>query len=381
MKATFIQSLDDVDAAAWNALVPAGNPFLAHEFLAAMEHSGSVGVESGWAPSHVLAHDDHGALVGALPLYEKAHSWGEFVFDFAWAQAFHRSGLHYYPKLVSAIPFTPATGPRLMAAGQRRDVMDFLVEASIAQAREHGLSSLHLLFGDDDTLASAGRHGLMPRLDCQFHWTNEGYADFDAFLATFRSARRKKLKRERRRVKECGIGFRWINGDALTDDLLDRIYPFYERTFLMRGNSPYLNRAFFEEIRETMPEALAIALAEIRGEAVATAICFQGADVLYGRYWGAGADYHSLHFETCFYQGIEYAIRHELDRFEPGAQGEHKLRRGFRPTRTYSTHWVGHPEFGRAIDDYLRRERNAVEAYIEDADAELPFRRPDFALT
>ncbi len=373
-------SLDDVDAAAWNALVPAGNPFLAHGFLAAMEHSGSVSVESGWGPTHVLAHDDSGTLVGALPLYEKAHSWGEFVFDFAWAQAFHRSGLDYYPKLVSAIPFTPATGPRLMAADGRPDVGDFLLEAAIERAREGGLSSLHLLFGDDDTQASAGRHGLMPRLDCQFHWTNEGYADFDAFLATFRSARRKKLKRERRRVAESGITFRWLTGDELTDELLDRIYPFYERTFHMRGNSPYLNRGFFEELRETMPETLAIVLAEAGGEPVATAICFQGDDVLYGRYWGAGADYHSLHFETCFYQGIDYAIRHGLARFEPGAQGEHKLRRGFRPTRTYSCHWVAHPEFGRAIDNYLRRERSAVEAYMEDADGELPFRRHDLEL-
>lgn len=381
MKATVIASLDDVDAAAWNSLVPAGNPFLAHGFLAAMEHSGSVCVESGWGPSHVLAHDDAGVLVGALPLYEKSHSWGEFVFDFAWAQAFHRSGLHYYPKLVSAIPFTPASGPRLLAADRRQDVRDFLLEAVLELARERELSSLHLLFGDDDTLASAARHGLMPRLDCQFHWTNEEYADFDAFLATFRSARRKKLKRERRRVAESGITFRWLTGEALTDKLLDRIYPFYERTFLMRGNSPYLNRAFFEEIRETMPEALVFVLAEAVGEPVATAICFQGTDVLYGRYWGAEADYHSLHFETCFYQGIDYAIRHGLSRFEPGAQGEHKLRRGFRPTRTYSSHWVAHPEFGRAIDDYLRRERGAVEAYIEDADSALPFRRPDFELT
>jgi predicted N-acyltransferase len=375
MKATVIQSMDEVDPASWDALVPPGDPLLAHAFLAAMERSGSVAPETGWDPCHIVIHDPGGGLAGAMPLYEKAHSWGEFVFDFAWAQAYDRSGLPYYPKLVSAVPFTPATGPRLLAADDREDVRDALLQAALALAETRNCSSLHLLFGNPETDRVAGAQGLHPRLDCQFHWRNEGYSSFDDFLAGFRSSRRKKLKRERRRIREAGITFRWLDGLDLTDELLDRIYPFYERTFLMRGNPPYLNRAFFEEIRETLPASLVIILAEGAGRPLAAAICLRGRNVLYGRYWGSEADYHSLHFETCFYQGIDYSIHHGLDRFEPGAQGEHKLRRGFQPTRTGSWHWIGQPAFAEAIAGYLQREREAIEAYIDDAGQQLPFRR------
>jgi predicted N-acyltransferase len=375
MKTTVVSSMDEVDPASWDALVPAGNPLLSHAFLAAMERSGSVAPETGWAPCHILLRDEAGHLTGAMPLYEKAHSWGEFVFDFAWAQAYSRSGLNYYPKLVSAVPFTPATGPRLLAANDRQDIRNALLGAAQAIASDQGCSSLHLLFGDAQTDRAARSGGLLRRLDCQFHWRNDGYTAFDDFLATFRSSRRKKLKRERRRIQESGITFRWLDGAGLTDELLDRIYPFYERTFFMRGNPPYLNRAFFEELRETLPDSLAVVVAEGGGRPVAAAICFRGHDVLYGRYWGSEADYHSLHFETCFYQGIEYSIRHGLDRFEPGAQGEHKLRRGFRPIRTGSWHWIGEPAFASAISNYLDREREAIEAYIDDAGQQLPFRR------
>lgn len=375
MQARIARSLAGVDAAQWNALPGAGSPFLRHEFLHALESSGCATAETGWDARHVLLHGDDGRLVGALPLYLKPHSWGEFVFDFAWAEAYRRAGLAYYPRLVSAVPFTPATGPRLLAAG------DEARAALVAAARELrialGASSLHFLFPsppDRDYLESAR---LMPRLDCQFHWRNEGYWTFDDFLAGFTAEKRKKLRRERRRVAESGIHCRTYPGGELDDAALDAIYRLHAVTFARHGNAPYLNRAFFGELARRMPESLVVEIASRGGEPVACAIMLRGTDALYGRYWGASGDFHSLHFELCYYRGIEYCIREGLARFEPGTQGEHKLLRGFLPTPVWSMHEVGDPRFGAAIADWLDRERAWRREWMAGAAAHLPYRRAD----
>lgn len=374
MQARIARSLSGVDAAAWNALPGADSPFLRHEFLVALEETGCATPETGWDACHALLHDDAGRLAAALPLYLKSHSWGEFVFDFAWAEAYHRAGLAYYPRLVSAVPFTPATGPRLLGDPSHRGPLLAMARELLGQG---GLSSLHVLFPgteDRDFLEGAG---LMPRLDCQFHWRNEGFESFEEFLAGFTAEKRKKLRRERRRVAEAGIACRTVAGADLDARLLDAIHGLHAATFARYGHAPYLNRAFFGRIAETMPEALVVELAEMAGEPVACSISLRGRDALYGRYWGASGDFHSLHFELCYYRGIEYCIRERLARFEPGTQGEHKLLRGFLPTPVWSLHEVADPRFAQAIGDWLARERAGRRAWLEEAAWHLPFRRAD----
>ncbi len=373
MRIQVADSLADITAAEWNALAGAEPPFLQHEFLHALEASGCAVPETGWTARHLLMRDG-ARLVAAMPLYLKSHSWGEFVFDFSWAEAFRRSGLDYYPRLVSAVPFTPATGPRLLGDAAARPQF---VEAAREMMREEGISSLHVLFpapGDRDFLADAG---LMRRLDCQFHWRNEGYASFDDFLAGFMAEKRKKLKRERRRVAEAGISCRTLDGSQLDERLLDVIHALHAVTFARYGNAPYLNRDFFARIARTMPAALVVELAEKDGEPVACSISLRGANTLHGRYWGASGDFHSLHFELCYYRGIDYCIRERLARFEPGTQGEHKLLRGFLPTAVWSLHEIADPRFSAAIGDWLSREREGRRAWLEGAAWHLPFRRAD----
>lgn len=373
MEARVIRSLAEVEAAEWNALPGADAPFLRHEFLWALEASGCATAATGWDARHVLLRARDGRLAGAMPLYLKSHSWGEFVFDFAWAEAHHRSGLRYYPRLVSAVPFTPATGPRLLAAGdpERRA----LLEAARAVARAEGASSLHVLFPQDGDRQALERGGLMPRLDCQFHWRNEGYATFDDFLAGFTAEKRKKLKRERRRVCESGLECRSIPGGELDEGLIDAVYRLHAVNFARHGNAPYLNREFFTALVRAMPASVAIELACRGGEPVACAILLRGGDALYGRYWGASGDFHSLHFELCYYRGIEYCIREGLQRFEPGTQGEHKLLRGFRPTPVWSLHEIADPRFAAAIGDWLARERDGMRRWLDEASRHLPFRQ------
>lgn len=375
MEARIARSLAEVDAAEWNALPGAECPFLRHEFLLALETTGCATPATGWDAHHVLVRTGDGRLAGALPLYLKTHSWGEFVFDFPWAEAYHRAGLAYYPRLVSAVPFTPATGPRLLADGDRPRAA--LLEAARALRLAQQVSSLHVLFP-----AAADRHfleaeRLMPRLDCQYHWRNEGYGSFDDFLAGFTAEKRKKLRRERRRVAESGIDCRTLKGSELDDRTIDVIFRLHAATFARHGNAPYLNRAFFAELAVRMPESLVVELASRDGEPVACAILLRGADTLYGRYWGASADHHSLHFELCYYRGIEYCIREGLARFEPGTQGEHKLLRGFLPTAVWSMHEIADPRFAAAIGDWLGRERARRAEWLSAAAAHLPFRRAD----
>jgi predicted N-acyltransferase len=369
------RSLAGVEPAEWNALPGSGSPFLRHEFLHALEATGCATAETGWDAHHVLLRDRDGRLSGAMPLYLKSHSWGEFVFDFAWAEAYHRAGLAYYPRLVSAVPFTPATGPRLLAASD--EARAALLEGARLLRASLGASSLHVLFPASPDRQFLEMARLMPRLDCQFHWRNEGYGSFDDFLAGFTAEKRKKLRRERRRVAEAGITCRTLTGCQLDDATVDVIYRLHAVTFAQHGNAPYLNRAFFTELVRRMPESLVVELASLGGEAVACAIMLRSADTLYGRYWGASGSFHSLHFELCYYRGIEYCIREGLSRFEPGTQGEHKLLRGFLPTPVWSMHEMQDGRFAAAIGEWLGRERAHRTEWLGAAASHLPFRRAD----
>ncbi len=377
-----LTTVADAPADQWNALDLQGRPFLRHEFLLALERSGSAAAATGWEPAHIVA-EAGGRLAGAVPLYLKHHSWGEFVFDFAWAHAYQQHGLAYYPKLVAATPFTPAAGPRfLVAAGEDpAAVRETLLEAARQLQRERGASSLHALFVSEEERGWFEQRGLLARLDCQFHWQNRGYSDFEDFLGTFTAVKRKKVRRERRRVAEAGVCFQELHGDGLDEALLDAIYALHARTFAERGNPPYLTPGFFHEIARTMPQALMVKLALQRGQPVACAIFLRGADTLYGRYWGAAGEFHSLHFEACYHQGIEYCIREGLARFEPGTQGEHKLARGFEPEPVWSVHELAHPAFHGAVAEYLGQERAHLRAYMDAVRGHVPFRRAGPAVT
>ena len=369
----FHASIDEIAPAEWNALDHEGVPFLRHEFLAALERHGAATAATGWTPAHVTVREGD-VLVGALPLYEKSHSWGEFVFDFSWAEAYRRYGARYYPKLVAATPFTPATGPRFLTrpGGDAVGVRAALLAA--AQSRLPRASSLHVQFTTERESAWLAAAGLLTRIDCQFQWQNRGYADFEAFLATFTAEKRKKARRERRRVAEAGIRFEWRAGDELTEADWRAVHALKTATFHRHGHEPYLGLACFLELSRT-PACRPLVLLALEGAAlVACAIFFRGADTLYGRYWGAAGDYHSLHFEACYYQGIDYCIREGLARFEPGTQGEHKIARGFRPTLTYSAHLIDDARFAAAIGRFLADERAAVADYAAETERHVPFR-------
>ena len=376
LQAEVIGSLADVPAADWDALNPTGNPFLRHAFLEALEISGCVGGDTGWQPQHLVLRDEHGHLLGAAPQYLKAHSWGEFIFDWSWAQSYARSGLDYYPKQLSAIPYTPVTGPRLLAGGSSRPgTRECLAHLLQETARRAAVSGVHVNFTTAEDQAALEGAGFMRRHDCRFVWRNRGYRDFEDFLDRFRSDKRKKARRERRRVAEAGITFRTLRGEDIDSALWRTIFGFSERTFLRHGNAHYLSAEFLELVARRMPGAVMVKLAERAGEPLAAAIFFQGGGWLYGRYWGAAQPEDCLHFEACYYQGIEYCIEHGLAGFDPGTQGEHKLARGFEPTFTHSAHWLAHPAFASAVARYLERERAAVDEYIAATAQRLPFQR------
>jgi len=377
MRVEIADAVKSVDPGQWNSLTGTDSPFLRHEFLAAMESAGCVGKDTGWNPCHVLLYDDQGLLAGAMPLYRKTNSWGEFVFDFAWADAYRQAGLHYYPKLVSAIPYTPATGHRcLIASGQDPSaLLGALIDAARQLAEKIHASSVHLLFPTLQEAKLLERDGLLIRKDCQFHWHNRDYACFDDFLGELTSVKRKKLRRERRRIDEAGISFQILHGDELDADTWRKIMPLYASSFWRRGREPYLNEEFFVEVSARLPRQVVVILAMHENEPIATAICFRSNDTLYGRYWGSTGRYHSLHFETCYYQGIDYCIANGLKNFEPGTQGEHKISRGFVPTETWSAHWLSQPQFAAAIDHYLDRERVYIDEYMDAVRKHVPYRR------
>jgi predicted N-acyltransferase len=375
-----LSSIAQVDAASWNALVGDGTPFLCHEFLLAMEESGCAVPRTGWTARHLIVDDALGRPAGALPLFLKGHSRGEFVFDFSWANAYAQHGLPYYPKLLSAVPFTPVRGPRLLIApdADAKAMTRLLISTVMDYARSERLSSWHVLFPTDETAEALKAAGLILRRDCQFHWYNQGYDSFDAFLATFTAEKRKKAKRERRRVAEAGIEFDTLHGGDMDDALWDAVYPFYADTFYRHGHEPYLNLDFFKRIAASMPERLMLKMARMGSEPIAVAMFFVGSDALFGRYWGAGGNFHSLHFEACYYQGIEYCIERKLQRFEPGTQGEHKVPRGFVPTMMSSAHFVADPRFAAAIRDFAAREARSVDRYAAAVQSHVPYHRvPD----
>ncbi|WP_295882126.1 GNAT family N-acetyltransferase [uncultured Thiohalocapsa sp.] len=373
---TTLAAIDEIPAADWNALAGDDLPHLRHEFLAAMEHHGCVGERFGWLPRHLVLRDGHDRPVAAAPCYLKFNSYGEFVFDWAWADAYRRAGERYYPKLVVASPYTPATGLRILTADseERPALAAALIQGSVQVAERLGVSGLHWLFTSDTETDWLRAQGLMPRLGCQFHWQNPGYASFDDFIGAFSAEKRKKVKRERRRVGESGIHIRRVRGDAVTPSEWRIFHQLYEDTFDKRGGLPTLSLPFFEEIGRTMGEHLLLVLCEHAGRIVAAAFCLMGSHSLYGRHWGCFQDFHSLHFEACYYQGLEHCIEHGLTRFEPGAQGEHKVARGFLPTRTWSAHWIADPRFRQPIGAFLEHEIEAVEDYIDEMHSHSPYK-------
>ncbi len=375
-QATLLKSIHEVPAAEWNGLELCGVPFVRHEFLAALEDTGALGGQTGWRP-RPLTLRRHGALIGAVPLYEKDHSYGEFVFDFAWANAYAQHGLSYYPKLVAATPFTPATGPRLLLAPTEdaARVRTALGEALQSIVTEGRYSSLHVQFAQADEVAALKPAGFWPRIDCQFLWENRGYRDFDEFLATFTADKRKKAKRERRRVEEAGIRHEWRDGHTLDAGDWAVVHALLATTFHRHGHEPYLPADFFVQVSQNPVTEPRVLLACLGDGVVAAALFFRGTHTLYGRYWGCVDAYHSLHFETCYHQGIEYCIREGLQRFEPGTQGEHKIARGFAPTLTHSAHAIRDPRFAEAIGRYLQAERESIDAYYHQAGEHTPFRR------
>lgn len=373
----FIASVEEIGSREWAAICGEDYPFLHYTFLHALERSGCVNGDSAWQSHHAIIRSG-GRTVGILPLYRKYDSYGEYVFDWAWADAYFRHGLDYYPKLVTAIPYTPATGPRLcLAAGiEREKAWSFLLQGIREEVERLGASSWHCLFPFADESHTLQELGASQRLGCQYHWLNENYQSFDEFLSTFSSRKRKNLNKERHRVAQQGIRLTRKRGSEISGEEWRQFYFFYQLTYLKRsGRKGYLNEDFFMMLAAGMPEQILMVLAHHEDELIAAALFFEDADTLYGRYWGCREEFDFLHFEACYYQGIDYAIERGLQRFDPGAQGEHKIQRGFMPLLTWSNHWIALPPFREAIDGFLREEAPAVQAYLDDAKSLLPFKR------
>jgi hypothetical protein len=370
-------SYTDIFPADWNALSGTDCPALRHEYLLVLETSGSATAATGWQPLPLLVKDSAGRTIGAAPLWLKSHSFGELVYDFAWAQAYERAGLPYYPKLIAAVPFSPITGPRLLVApdADRDAVITALTQGARELAEQTNASSLHWLFTDAADTAALEQQGNLHRTGFQFHWHNQGYAHFDDFLAGFSADKRKKLKRERRYVQEAGIAMEVRSGPDVTPALWDLFYDFYTGNIQRHGGMIHLTRDFFQTLGRSLPEALELVLARRGPEVVGAAINLRDQHALYGRYWGGREGFNSLHFEACYYTPIEYCIAQGLARFEGGAGGEHKLARGFLPVTTHSLHWLRHPQFARAVADFLERERNGVEVYMDELNEHAPFKK------
>ena len=377
MHTTVIQQIKDIPVGQWNSVTGTSNPFLRYEFLAALEQHHCVGEHHGWLPRHIAAYEDDNKLAGLVPLYLKDNSYGEFVFDWAWADAWHRAGKPYYPKLVAAIPFTPATGPRLLVhpLADRARVVKALIEEALSLTERTDSSSLHWLFTDKRDTDKLVEHGFMRRTGCHFHWSNRHYRDFDDFLSRLTSRKRKKIRRERRHVEEAGIQMEIVHGSEATEEQWHIMHYFYRTTFEKKSGMPTLSAGFFHEISRTMGDQVVLVFAMHQGKAVAGAIMLRGDDALYGRHWGCLQEFHSLHFEACYYQGIEYCIKHGLSLFEPGAQGEHKISRGFLPTLTWSAHWIRDEEFRPAINRYLLQEHELVVDYYHELSETSPFKK------
>ncbi len=375
-KVRVIRRIADVQATAWNALTDGRYPYLRHEFLSALEQHGCLGHSVGWLPHHLLLEDADKRLIAASPLYIKLNSFGEFVFDGSWANAYQQAGLEYYPKLAVAAPFTPATGPRLLIAPEARsdDLYAQLIDATVDVGQALGVSSVHWLFAEDRALLES-QH-LLKRSGYQFHWHNHDYQSFDDFLADLSSKRRKQIRKERRDVAAAGVTLERIPGDQVDARLWKTFYSLYRSTFAKHGNYPALTLGFFQEIATTMGEQVLLVIASRRMRPVAGAFFLAGPDTLYGRYWGSFEEVPALHFEACYYQGLDYCIENGLQRFEPGAQGEHKISRGFLPTWTYSMHWIADLRFRSAIARFLAEEFREVQSSMIELNEHSPFKEP-----
>jgi|TARA_Y100000814_G_scaffold142747_1_gene103632 predicted N-acyltransferase len=387
--ATAINSINDIDSSDWNQCANPEqmeyNPFLDHRFIKALEDSGSANSNTGWQPFHTIMRDK-GRVVGVVPAYLKSHSQGEYVFDGAWADAWYRAGGEYYPKLQISIPFTPATGRRLLVATPLdntqsiQEVEAQLLSATLQIAQKIQVSSLHITFMPKNQWENAGKLGLLKRVDTQFHWTNANYDSFEDFLRALSSKKRKNIRRERRGALENNIEIEWITGSDLTESHWDAFYQFYVDTGNRKWGTPYLTRAFFSMLSETMPDETLLIMCKREGKYIAGAINFIGSNTLFGRNWGCIEDHRFLHFETCYYQAIDFAIQHGINRVEAGAQGGHKIARGYMPQQTYSAHWIRNSEFRDAIKNYLNSEESFVQQDIDWIEKHTPFRK-DLDLT
>jgi predicted N-acyltransferase len=378
IKVRIASSIDEVAPSDWDACAGSGlYPYNSHAFLAALENSGSATQATGWLPQHLLLEEPNGSLLGCMPCYLKSHSQGEYVFDHGWADAYLRAGGRYYPKLQAAIPFTPITGKRLLvrqdAGAREREAI--LLQAAMQITDRLGVSSLHVTFPTKAEWELAGELGFLKRTDQQFHWQNQNYRSFDDFLACLASRKRKAIRKERRGALQAGIEIEWVTGRDLTEAHLDTFFAFYMDTGSRKWGSPYLTRACFTLLRDSMADSMLLILAKRGGRHIAGALNFIGADTLYGRYWGGIEDHPFLHFEVCYYQAIDFAIEAKLARVEAGAQGAHKLARGYLPSETYSVHYIADPALRRAVADYLKRERLAVAREIALLTEESPFKR------
>lgn len=369
-----ISSLSEIGQPAWDGLLALqadANPFLSYAFLHALHESGSASAESGWQ-SQFLTLWRAGELHAALPLYVKSHSYGEYVFDWAWADAYRRNGLEYYPKLLSAIPFTPVSGSRLLA--RDTGAQTALIDALCALQARSGLSSTHILYPPQEQAHRLQQAGFMLRSGVQFHWVNAGYRNFDDFLETLERKKRKNIRAERRKVQEAGVTFRHVPGALATPADWRFFKRCYDRTYAAHHSTPYLNLDFFERIGAAMPQNILLVIAERDGRPLAASLVIHSADTLYGRYWGALEEVPCLHFETAYYQPLDFCIERGIRHFEGGAQGEHKMARGFLPQKTWSAHWLAHPAFADAIERFLQSERGGIESYIDELNERNPFR-------
>ena len=375
LQVKLVQGIGQIEAATWDACVGSDQPFLGHAFLSALEDSGSAGQRTGWLPLHLVV-EQGGELIGCAPMYLKSHSYGEYVFDWGWANAYERAGGKYYPKLQVAVPFTPVPGPRLLVRpGLGPEARAALARGLVSAAEELGVSSLHVTFCREPEWHSLGEAGLLKRQGVQYHWHNRGYRTFDDFLASLKSSKRKTIRKERARVAAQDLFIDVLTGEALTPEIWDAFYPFYRSTVDKRWGSAYLTKRFFSRLGETMPERVVLMMARHQGRYVAGALNLMGADTLYGRVWGCRREFEFLHFEACYYQAIEFAIGRGLARVEAGAQGPHKLQRGYEPVPTYSAHWIRDPNFRDAVERFLAEERREMAFEMEQLRELLPYRQ------
>ena len=374
LQVKLVQGIGQIEARLWDACVGPDQPFLSHAFLSALEDSGSASQRTGWLPLHLVV-EAGGELIGCAPMYLKSHSYGEYVFDWGWANAYERAGGTYYPKLQVSVPFTPVPGPRLLLRPEvGAPARGMLAHALVSAAEQLNVSSLHVTFCREDEWDTLGNAGLLKRQGVQYHWHNRGYGTFDDFLGTLKSSKRKTIRKERARVGEQGLSIEVLTGDTLTPDIWGAFYPFYLSTVDKRWGSAYLTRRFFARLGETMPERVVLMMARHGGRYVAGALNLLGADTLYGRVWGCRREFEFLHFEACYYQAIEFAIRHGLARVEAGAQGPHKLQRGYEPVATSSAHWIRDPGLRDAVERFWVQERREMASEMGHLRAGLPYR-------